>query len=298
MTHALDAPSAHDEISLVSVAFELPPPPLPAMDPTLPSRRDPGSGVRPRSPSSAPTRPPLEAGRLLAWRYRLERKVGAGGMGEVWAAEHVGLQIDVAVKVLLPRALRSPEIVARFEREAILLGRLHLERCRHVPRVIDFFADEACGPTLVTELVNGTSLAEVVKMPVSVEDAVAMGIQLATALADLHRAGVVHRDFKPSNVILGRAAGGCRRVIILDLGVSRLVREEPGRPELADITTGDVVVGTIEYMAPEQILRCGDATACADLYALGALLYRAVAGRHAFGPDLDKLDMIRAKLTV
>ena len=265
------------------------------VDTTLQSRRDP-----PRSPPSSrtasppPSRPPLAPDRLVGGRYRLVRKVGAGGMGEVWAAEHVRLHMLVAIKILLPRQLGIPEIVARFEREAILLGRL---RGDHVPQVLDFFTDDVHGPALVTELVMGESLADVVKTPLSVEQALDLGIELAHAVGHLHRANVVHRDLKPSNVILRPGADGGRRATILDLGVSCLVHGGDGAPEAADITAGDVVLGTIEYMAPEQIVSCGLVTPGADLYALGALLFRAMTGAHVFGRGLDKLDLARAKLT-
>ena len=265
------------------------------VDTTLQSRRDP-----PRSPPSShpasppPSRPPLAPDRLVGGRYRLERKVGAGAMGEVWAAEHVRLRMPVAIKILLPRGLGTPEIVARFEREAILLGRLCGD---HVPQVLDFFTDDVYGPALVTELVKGESLADVIKTPLSVEQALELGIELAQAIGHLHRANVVHRDLKPSNVILRRGADGVRRATILDLGVSCLVHGGEGAPEVADITVGDMMVGTLEYMAPEQIVRCAEVTPGADLYALGALLFRAMTGAHVFGRGLDKLDLARAKLT-
>jgi serine/threonine-protein kinase len=292
MIEAAEKPSGGDELAIDSEDLE--PVRAPAVDPTLQSRRDPASGPRPVESTPPSSRPALASGRLLGGRYRLLHKVGAGGMGEVWAAEHVGLHVRVAVKVLLPKALAVAEIVARFEREAILLGRLHSE---YAPRALDFFADPTFGPVLVTELVDGESLADVIKTPMSLESAVELGIAVATAIGDIHRASVVHRDIKPSNVLLCRCPDGSRRAVILDLGVSRLVSEDLDGPEMADITTGDVVVGTIEYMAPEQILRCGAVTAGADLYALGALLFRAVTGGHLFGPGLDKLDTVRAKLT-
>jgi serine/threonine-protein kinase len=225
-------------------------------------------------------------------RYRLEHKIGSGGMGEVWTAEHLSLRMSVALKVLLPHALEVPEIVARFEREAHLLGRL---RSDHAQRAVDFFVDGAYGPVLVTELIDGRSLAEAMKTRFTVERAIDLGVQLATAVDELHRARVVHRDLKPANVILRATGDGETRATIIDLGVGRLFDESEGSGEL-EITTADVVVGTVEYMAPEQIVPCGALTAGADLYALGAILYRAVASEHVFGGSLDKLDLIRAKL--
>jgi serine/threonine-protein kinase len=215
-------------------------------------------------------------------------------MGEVWSAVHVTIHMRVAVKVLLARALHVPEIVARFEREAVLLGRTHGS---HVPRIIDFFVDPTYGPLLVSELIEGRSLSSLIGSPLSVEDTVDLGIDLAAGLEELHRANVVHRDLKPGNVILQAAREGNRRAVIIDLGVSRLLDDQDDSSAEISITAADAVVGTVEYMAPEQILSCSEVTPRADIYALGALLYRVVAGVHAFAADLGRLELVRAKLT-
>ncbi|HEY1697171.1 MAG TPA: serine/threonine-protein kinase [Polyangiaceae bacterium] len=259
----------------------------PSMPPALPSK-PPG-----RREPSRPSRPELAAGSLLGGIYRLTRKLGAGGMGEVWAAEHVRLRKTVAIKVLLPHAQTEPEIVARFEREAVLLARVEGD---HAPYLLDFLTDDVYGSALVTELVNGESLADVLERPVSVEEALELGIEVAEALACLHRAGVVHRDLKPSNVILRRGADGVRRATILDLGVSCLAAENDDAA-IADLTGADRVVGTMEYMAPEQIVCCGRVTPAADLYSLGAMLFRAITGAPVFGPGLDRFDLVHLKLT-
>jgi serine/threonine protein kinase len=218
-------------------------------------------------------------------------------MGEVWAAEHVALGMKVAVKTLLPHARQVPEIVARFQREAVLLVRGTGD---HLPRILDYLPDSAYGPVLVTEFVEGESLTELLKRRrLSVEEAVDLGIDLATGLAELHRAGVVHRDLKPGNVILQPIGDGKTRAIIIDLGVGRLVTVTGEDPpdELAAITTGEMVMGTLEYMPPEQILHCRDVTPAADLYALGAVLFRSVMGRHVFGGPLERTELARIKLT-
>ncbi|MGD0528543.1 MAG: serine/threonine-protein kinase [Polyangiaceae bacterium] len=290
MSEPRNAASEHDEVSGVSVmsrAEESQP-----VAPTLQCRRDPPRSGPVSSPPPSSARCSLVAGNVIGGRYRLERKIGSGGMGEVWAGEHLSLQMSVAIKVLLPRALEVPEIVARFEREAHLLGRL---RSDHAQRAVDFFVDEAYGPVLVTELIAGQSLAEAIETPFSVEEAIALGIQLATAVDEVHRARVVHRDLKPSNVILRPTGAGGTHATIIDFGVGRFV-DEPVCATAVEITTGDAVVGTIEYMAPEQIVPCGALTPGVDLYAVGAILFRAVAGAHVFGAGLDKLDIIRAKL--
>jgi serine/threonine protein kinase len=264
-------------------------------DPTLMSRWD-APRAELRAGAAHPwERPELAAGQVLGGRYRVDRRVGAGGMGEVWSAEHVAIHMKVAVKLLLAHALCVPEIVARFEREAVLLGRACGD---HVPHAIDFLVDDLYGPILVTEFVEGASLADLLRGPLSTEAAVDLGIELATGLAELHRAGVVHRDLKPGNVILRPVGDGSTRAVIIDLGVSRLVRESTTvRATTEDISTDEIVVGTIEYMAPEQILHCREVTPAADVYSLGALLYRAVTGSHVFGAGMDRMELVRTKLT-
>jgi eukaryotic-like serine/threonine-protein kinase len=248
-------------------------------------------------PASRSTRPEADAGLVLGGRYRLVSKVGVGGMGEVWSAEHLATRSKLAVKMLLPRSLGVREIVARFDREAILLGRLRTE---HVPRAIDFFQDASFGPVLVTELVEGESLTARMREPLSVEQAIDLAIELATGVAELHAAHVVHRDLKPANVIMGADGDGRSRAVILDLGVARLLHDSSDVGHVSpveDITTCGMVVGTFEYIAPEQIVQCGDVTMAADVYSLGAIVYRAVAGKHVFGDHLDRAELVRTKLT-
>ncbi len=255
---------------------------------------DPPVTGRPTPPPCSSRRPGLAPGAVVGGHFWLLRRVGSGGMGEVWAAEDTTRHVKVAVKLLLQRTSQVPEIVARFEREALLLGRLSSE---HAPRLIEYIIDPVYGPLLVTDFVEGQSLLDAIKTPLSIEQAVELAIDLASGLAELHGAGVIHRDLKPGNVILRPASDGKTRAVMIDFGVSRLVHEPDDEIELADITTSDGVVGTIEYMAPEQILCCGQVTAGADLYSLGTLLFRAVTGAHVFGPGLDRLELVRTKLT-
>jgi len=238
----------------------------------------------------------LSAGRILGGRYRLERKVATGGMGEVWEAEHIAVQSRVAIKALLPEALLNNEIVVRLKREAFILGRI---RSHHIARVVDYLIDETCGPLLVTEFVEGESLhAVLANKRFSVEEAIELGIEIATGLRELHRASIVHRDLKPANVILQPMEEGKSLPVIVDFGVSRMVHasDEPTENHITAITNRDIAVGTIEFMAPEQILRSSGVTPAADLYALGSLLFRAVTGQNVFGA-LSRGDFAYAKLT-
>ena len=238
----------------------------------------------------------LRPGDLIADRFRVERLVGAGGMGEVWAGEQTALGVRVALKTLLPATACDPQIVARFKREAYLLGRI---RSDYVARVVDFITDPHVGLVLVMEFVEGEPLSvALADRRLGVEETLDLGIDLARGLCDLHQSHVVHRDLKPENIILRPQAGGLRRAMIVDFGVGRTFRaDEPAEDEeeITGITHADMAVGTIAYMAPEQLLNSRGATGAADIYALGAILYRAAAGKHVFDP-LEDLEYAKQKL--
>jgi serine/threonine protein kinase len=205
-------------------------------------------------------------------------------MGEVWLGEHVQLHFRVALKVLRKDALSNHELVARFSREAFLLGQIHSD---HVARAIDFVSGRH-GPVLVMEFIEGPSLSVVLRSKrFTVEEAIGLGIDIASALRELHAANVIHRDVKPSNIILRPQRGGTHRAVFVDLGVSRLVPEERDEEDekLTEITSDDRAIGTMEYMAPEQILSSRSVTPGADLYALGAILFRAITGHHVYGNE-------------
>lgn len=238
----------------------------------------------------------LTPGAVIAGRYRVERKVGAGGMGEVWAGEHRVVGSRVAIKTLLAAAALNHEVVARFKREALILGKI---RSDHVARVVDFVADDVYGLVLVMELVDGEPLNRVLQeRMLTVEETVELGVDIASALCDLHHAHIVHRDLKPGNIILQTLQGGRLRAVVVDFGVSRLMAgsEPDGEDEVTGITRADMAVGTIEYMAPEQILNSRAVTSASDIYATGAILFRAVAGRHVFGNVASDAELAQKKL--
>ncbi len=234
----------------------------------------------------------LSKGDVIAGRYRIDRRVGAGGMGEVWEGEHLALGVRVAVKTLLDGTDDNPELIARFRREAKLLGRT---RSDHVARVLDFVQDGDAGLVLVMEFVEGKSLANVLESrKLEIDEGLDLAIDLATALADLHRVKIVHRDIKPGNVIMQPRSTGGSRAVLVDFGISRM----EGKSEddsLTGITRADIALGTVEYMAPEQILNSRQVTTASDVYAVGAILYRALSGRHVFGDRRDE-QLARAKL--
>jgi serine/threonine protein kinase len=238
----------------------------------------------------------LKPGTLVAGRFRVDRRIACGGMGEVWEGEHCELRFRVAIKTLRKDVASDRELSARFAREAFLLGRI---QSQHVARVLDFVPDKRLGPILVMEFVEGTSLGELLDSKrLSVEEAIDLGIDIVSGLRELHRARVIHRDVKPANVILRPVEGARHRAVFVDLGVSRLLtdREEDVQDRITEITTCDRAVGTVEYMAPEQILSSRDVGASADLYAVGAILFRAVTGHHVFG-DVRGADLFKCKLS-
>lgn len=222
------------------------------------------------------------AGLVAHSRYKLVRRLGAGGMGDVWLAEHAVMGRPVALKVIRPEFLARPGAVERFRREVRAVAALH-----HPNIVAAFAADEADGTHfLVMEYVDGEALSEVVRRgPLPVADACRAVRDAARGLAHAHAAGLVHRDIKPANLI--RATDGATKV--LDFGLVGAGEETAG------LTGANMVMGTPDYIAPEQATDARSADARSDVYSLGCTLYHLLAGRVPFPGDstLQKLDAHR-----
>ncbi|GAA4847418.1 hypothetical protein GCM10023235_25240 [Kitasatospora terrestris] len=208
---------------------------------------------------------------MLAGRYRLQRRIGRGGMGTVWLARDVKLDRDVAVKELSVSGVPEselPTLHTRMLQEARAAAQVHHPGVITVHDVLE----QDGRPWIVMELIDGTSLAEVIATEGTLipRDAARVGEQVVAALDQAHRHGVLHRDVKPANVLLER--GG--RVVLTDFGIAMLV----GSPGLT--RTGDIV-GSPDYVAPERITghRPGPES---DLWSLGATLYAAVEGQSPF----------------
>ena len=214
----------------------------------------------------------------LADRYQLTRIVGRGGMGEVWAARDVRLGRDVAVKRLSPHLASEPGVRERFDVEARAAAGLN-----HPNVVAVFDSGEHEGiPFLVMELLPGRTLAdELVDGPLAPVRARQVGGEVLAALAASHAAGILHRDVKPGNVLLG--ADGA--VKVADFGIAKST-------EAIDLTTTGTIVGTAAYLAPER-LAGQPATAQADLYAVGVLLYEALSGQKPYAADTP-MGLLRA----
>ncbi|MEU8343742.1 WD40 repeat domain-containing serine/threonine protein kinase [Actinomadura meyerae] len=213
-----------------------------------------------------------EAGDVVLDRYRLVEVLGEGGMGAVWRAHDERMRRDVALKQLkLPLNLEAgvrEQLVARMEREARSVGRLHHPG---VITVHDQFHDGEGLPWIVMELVRGRSLADAIAVdgPLDEAEAARVGAQIAQAVAVAHEAGIVHRDIKPGNILLEG-----RRAVLTDFGIAAVAGE-------TTLTATGALVGTPAYLSPEQV-HDREATAASDIWSLGATLYAAVEGRPAF----------------
>src|SRR5688500_15962056 len=214
-------------------------------------------------------RHPIAPGTVLGWRWRTGARIGGGGMGTVYEAEHVELGRRVAVKVLHPM-LRNDRIqVERFRREAEAAAKLSHP---NIVDVVDFGATPGEPVFLVMEYLDGPSLHSVAGQAMPVGRIGNIILQVLGALEAAHAAGIVHRDIKPANIVVVAGEDGDLAKLI-DFGVARLT-EGAGYRRLTKTGT---ILGTPSYMPPEQAL--GDPLdARADLYALGAVFYRMLSG--------------------
>ncbi len=216
--------------------------------------------------------------------YRIQAKIGAGGMGEVYRATDTRLNRDVAIKVLPEALARDPERMARFEREAKVLASLN-----H-PNIASIYGlEESNGSrALVMELVEGPTLAERIKKGrLPLEEALPIAKQIAEGLEYAHERGIIHRDLKPSNVKLTPEG----QIKILDFGLAKALEGEASEEELensptlsAVATRAGVLLGTAAYMSPEQA-RGKRVDRRADIWAFGCVLYEMLTGRDAFGGE-------------
>jgi serine/threonine-protein kinase len=211
---------------------------------------------------------------VIAGKYRLLRELATGGMGAVWVAHHLGLDEDVAIKFMRAALPELADARARFAREARAAARL---RGPHVVEVLDHGVDGDM-PYLVMELLQGEHLGERLRREgrLSLRAASTIAEQVARALSRAHRAGIVHRDLKPANVFLA-CVDGEELVKILDFGIAKHLDAPP-----ADATHTDVLMGSPQYMSPEQARGARSVDHRADLWSLGAILFRAVTGVPAF----------------
>lgn len=217
-------------------------------------------------------------GMVLKGTYRIEEKIGAGGMGAVYRALQIPLQRNVAIKVLLPHHQTSPELIQRFYRESRLLSGLSHP---NIVGIIDFGNTESGMIYMVMEYLQGMTLSEMVPRGEGLPLDTVIGLldQICSGVGAAHRHNMIHRDLKPSNILLNRATGDLIVVKVLDFGIAKLLEtESEGETRL---TQTGLAMGTPAYIAPEQISG-GVVDSRADIYALGAILYFMIAGRGAY----------------
>ncbi|PYS82273.1 MAG: hypothetical protein DMF67_13480 [Acidobacteria bacterium] len=220
------------------------------------------------------------AGRVLDDKYRLDARLGVGGMGTVYRATHLLIERHVAVKVLNPRLVADETAKERFRREARAAGRL---QHTNAVAVTDFGETEDGLAYLVMELLEGRPLREVLahEAPLDPARAVSLMLQVAAAVEAAHEAGIIHRDLKPGNIFLVQRPDTPYVVKVLDFGIAKLA-PEGGDAAVHDTLTGTgVMIGTPRYMSPEQ---CDGAqlTPASDVYSLGVILYEMLTGQTPF----------------
>jgi eukaryotic-like serine/threonine-protein kinase len=228
-------------------------------------------------------------GTLVGERYRIVNRIGVGGMGAVYRAEHTMMRRDLAIKVLLPELSGKEEFARRFEREAESASRLDHP---NIITVTDFGRTAEGSLFLAMEFLAGASLSSAIaEGPMPVARALGIERQILRALDHAHAAGVVHRDLKPENIMLVERDGQRDVVKILDFGIAKVTEPQSGGEAL---TQAGVIFGTPEYLSPEQAL--GEAVdARADIYAAGVILYEMLAGRRPFESE-DKVKIISMHL--
>jgi predicted Ser/Thr protein kinase len=241
-----------------------------------------GSPLRPKSGGD-----PL-VGRVIADRYLVLARLGEGGMGRVYLAEHVKMNRQCAIKVMNPSLVNDTESSQRFAREASNAARiLH----PNVAAVFDYGeADKIV--YLVMEYVDGESLSSILQKDGALDPRRAIDIcrQVADGLHAAHELGIVHRDLKPDNVIITRNRSGKEIAKVVDFGIAKAITDSPEDA----LTKSGLVIGTPEYMSPEQLL--GDPVdARTDVYALGCILFQCLTGNAAFAADTRE-QMIRRRL--
>ncbi|NPB02840.1 MAG: serine/threonine protein kinase [Thermotogae bacterium] len=217
-------------------------------------------------------------GKVIDGKYKILEKIGAGGMAVVYRGEHVYLKRPVAIKVLPPEVAKDRRFVERFFKEAETASKLDHP---HIVKILDF-GDEDGLLYLVMQYVEGETLERILhaRGKLSLEEALSVALQILPALGYAHDKGIVHRDIKPGNIMINSNG----KAYLLDFGIAAMMEEEIGTT-----SEGRKVVGTPEYMAPEQFR--GKADARSDIYAFGVVLYEMVTGRTPFGDAKDLYEL-------
>jgi serine/threonine protein kinase len=219
-------------------------------------------------------------GAILLQKYRIEKVLGQGGMGTVFAAHHLALNERVAIKVLMHSASQHQEALARLQREARILARLRNE---HVVHVIDLGRLADGSPFMVMEQLAGRDLASLLEEEgrLTVERAVGFVLQALVALSAAHANSIVHRDLKPDNLFCAERRDGSSVIKVLDFGISRLEQLDEGQGA-TPLTNPSAVMGTPLYMSPEQWRDSTAVDGRSDIWSIGVVLHELVTGVSPF----------------
>ncbi len=228
-------------------------------------------------------------GATIVERYRVDQVLGVGGMGAVFRGRHLGLERDVAIKILHPDLTRDPEISKRFDREAHSASRLDHPNCM---RVTDVGSTADGMKFMVMDLLAGAELADRLGEVVPAERSLLMVLQILRGLEHAHENGVIHRDVKPENVFVTRDHDGRETLKLVDFGIAKLVG---GDSKQTRMTKAGLIFGTPAYMSPEQAMGM-EADARADLYAVGVILYEMLCGSTPFEND-DPVKLVRMQVS-
>ncbi len=232
---------------------------------------------------------PVTEGDILAGKYRVDRVLGAGGMGVVVSATDEQLERRVAIKFLLPEYAQHHEASERFLREARAAVKIQSE---HVARVIDVGTMDTGAPYIVMEYLEGADLAEVLERQgaLPVEEACRHVLEACDAIAEAHAKGIIHRDLKPANLFLARQPDGTSKVKILDFGISKSTIAGQDM----SLTRTSALMGSPLYMSPEQMRSSRDVDSRTDIWSLGVILYELLTGRPPF--DAQSVPELSAKV--
>jgi serine/threonine-protein kinase len=220
----------------------------------------------------------LEPGTILLGKYRIDALIGTGGMGNVVRASHLFLHQPVAIKILLPSMAEDASTVQRFLREAQATVKLKSE---HSARVIDVGTSPDGTPFMVMEFLDGNDLNQILRHhgPQQAAIVVDLMLQACEGIAEAHALGIIHRDIKPSNFFITRRTDGSMLLKILDFGISKT-------PVGYDELTGtQMVLGTPQYMAPEQMKSGRFADPRSDIWSIGVVIYQMLVGRPPFAGE-------------
>jgi len=237
--------------------------------------------IMPEEPDAQPA--PLEVGQVIARKYRLDRLLGAGGMGYVALATHLQLDQRVALKFLRPETVKRKDLVQRFAVEARAAAKI---RGDHVAKVTDVDALEDGTPFMVMEYLEGEDLSERLtrKGRLAFAEAADFVLQACEAIGEAHSMRIIHRDLKPSNLFLATRPDGSEMVKVLDFGISKMLEDT------AAITQTQASFGSIPYMAPEQMRNARHCDERTDIWALGVTFYELVTQNYPFpgmtGPEV------------